>query len=97
MSDKKNCGCKADIESRLLKRFKEQAPEATGHEARLTGYALIIDDQLGLVSKGCMPMELTASFPLKKGGTKTKVQKQSMLFNFCPFCGVRYADKAGVA
>lgn len=92
------CACQSDIEARLLKRFVEQSPEATAHNATLMGYALIYNDN-GLVSKGCMPIEFTAVHPLKKGGSKSKTSKQNMIFSFCPFCGVKYPsnDEVGAA
>jgi hypothetical protein len=82
------CECKKDIEEKLLTRFKERSPEANLHEVSLQGYTLIIGDKLE--SKGYMPIQTEASFPLRKGGFKTKKQTQNMVFTFCPFCGVKY-------
>ncbi|WKJ88786.1 hypothetical protein QZJ86_12210 [Methylomonas montana] len=86
------CNCRADIEEMLLARFIEQSPEATEHKASLTGYGFLFSGT-GLEMKGCMPFETTAKFPLKKGGVKAKTQKQSMMFNYCPFCGEKYPDQ----
>lgn len=83
------CGCRKDIEKKLLDRFIEQAPQATEHKASLTGYAFMFSNNR-LDMKGCMPLELTAKFPLKKGGVKQKTTKQSMMFSYCPFCGEKY-------
>lgn len=82
------CDCKSDIEKRFLEKFKEQTPEATGHEVQLKGYAFFFGT--GIRLKGVMPLEATAVFPLKKGGTKSRTTKQSMCFSYCPFCGVKY-------
>lgn len=82
------CNCKSEIEQKLLTRFKEQSPEAQQHDVTLTGYALILGDKLE--QKGCMKLEATADFPLKKGGSKSKKQIQNMVFTFCPFCAVKY-------
>lgn len=84
------CSCKSNIEAKLLGRFKEQSPEASKHEVELTGYALILDDAMSMTLKGCMKIEATADFPLRKGGIKRKTQQQNMIFAFCPFCGVKY-------
>lgn len=86
------CTCRKDIEQKLTERFISLAPEATDHKVTLSGYALILGS--ALESKAYMPMELTATFPLKKGGTKSKVQKQNMVFSFCPFCGQKYGAPA---
>ncbi len=83
------CECRKNLEQKLLERFKEQKHEATEHSVRLTGYALIFGDSV--TEKGCMGMELKASYPLKNGSRKEKVVKQSMIFTFCPFCGEKYA------
>lgn len=83
------CKCKKDIEARLLARFKETAPEATDHSIVLTGYALVIEGN-SLLQRPCMEIRASASFPLKKGGSKAKVIRENMIFNYCPFCGVKY-------
>ena len=83
------CNCKKEIEKKLIERYRETAPEASGHEAELTGYTLIIGDELK--TKGCMPIKLRAKFPLKKGGDKERTSTQNMIFTFCPFCGQKYA------
>ena len=82
------CNCKAEIEEKLRIRFKEISPEAENHDVSLTGYALILGDQLE--QKGCMKAEAKADFPLKKGGMKAKTQVQNMIFTYCPFCAVKY-------
>lgn len=82
------CDCKKDIEVKLTDRFIQKTPEATGHKVALQGYALIFGDKL--TQKGCMQMNVTAIYPLKKGGTKEKTEKQNMIFTYCPFCGVAY-------
>lgn len=87
------CDCKNDIESKLLDRFKNYAPDAKSHEVRLAGYTIIITDG-GLVLKGCMPIELSADRPLKKGGFKHKKETQQMIFSYCPFCGRKYGKEA---
>lgn len=82
------CNCRKALEEKLLERFKEQAPEAQGHYVRLLGYTMILGTEV--IELGYMPIETTASFPLKKGGEKVKVAKTNMIFTFCPFCGVKY-------
>jgi hypothetical protein len=83
------CECREKLEGKLLDRFKEQKPEGKSHRVRLNGYALIFGQQVQ--QKGCMPIECTAVYPLKKGGEKEKTEKQNMIFTYCPFCGVKYA------
>lgn len=83
------CKCKKDIEEKLLEQFKKKSPEAVDHGVALQGYALVITDDT-LEQKGCMDIKATANFPLKKGGFKLKSISQSMIFTFCPFCGVKY-------
>ena len=85
------CDCQSKTEARLLERFKQQNPEAKSHTATLTGYALILEGN-HLITKGCMPAELSASYPLKKGGLKDKKTKTNMIFNYCPFCGEKYNE-----
>lgn len=84
------CDCKSSVEAKLLTRAKEIHPEAMGHEVKLMGYAFIFGKSVEL--KGFMPFEFRAEFPLKKGGLKRRVEKTSMMFTYCPFCGVKYDD-----
>lgn len=88
------CKCKRYIEEKLLDRFKQDNPDATEHSAKLSGYSLIIGSN-SIKQKGCMPIELTATHPLKKGGYKARTERSNMIFTFCPFCGERYEPKAG--
>lgn len=81
-----NCTCKKDIEARLLDRFKASAPDATDHGVELQGYGLVVTDH-ALESRPYMPFKATANYPQKKGGSKVKTTTQSMMFNYCPFCG----------
>lgn len=80
------CDCRKNIEQQLKEHHAAQAPDARGHEADLTGYAITFGK--GLSSRPYMAAELTAIHPLKKGGEKSKTKKINMFFSFCPFCGV---------
>lgn len=90
------CNCRSDIEAKLAERFKNEQPAATGHRAELMGYAIGLGNQsMSMYLVGCMPIELTAEFPLKGGVLrKRKTTKQSMFFTFCPFCGEKYEVKS---
>lgn len=92
-----SCKCRNDIEKNLLDRFKDQNPEAKEHSAELKGYAFSMSGGINgrMVMKGVMPIELTADFPLKKGGFKRRTVKQSMMFNYCPFCGKKHESQQG--
>jgi hypothetical protein len=81
------CDCRKDIEARLTERFKEGAPGASGHSVELQGYGFAIVGNV-LMVKPYMRYTAEAEFPLKKGGTKWKKQTGTMVFSFCPFCGV---------
>ena len=85
------CDCRTVIEEKLKARFVEQQPEAKEHEAKLMGYALMFGETV--TEKGVMEAQLKANFPLKKGGEKQKTIKHSMIFTFCPFCGVKYGEQ----
>ena len=86
------CECRWNIEEQLLAQFKADAPEASKHKSLLTGYVMICDKK-GLNEKGCMGIELTALYPLKKGDTKIRKSKQNMIFTYCPFCGKKYDNE----
>ena len=83
-----NCDCKKDIESKLTDRFKEQSPAATDHSVTLEGYGLTTSGNTMKVM-GCMPVKQSANFTSKSGVPKLRTTSISMLFSFCPFCGVK--------
>lgn len=89
------CDCKKDIEAKLLERFIKQTPEAKDHGATLAGYTLVLTEEK-IIQKGCMPIELIALYPPKKGGYKGKRTSSNMIYTFCPFCGEKY-EKGGAA
>jgi hypothetical protein len=86
------CDCRSKIEKNMLQRFKEQASEAKNHAVILTGYGFALIDNK-LTELGLMQVNATAEHPLKKGGFKEKTHKESLFFNYCPFCGAKYKDE----
>lgn len=81
------CKCRTDIEAQLIKRAEAEYPNAEDHCVELQGYGFAIVGQKLL----CLPLMpyVTAMKVAGKGGiAKTKKVKSSMIFSFCPFCGV---------
>jgi len=83
------CDCRANIEAALTEQHKKREPEATGHGARLEGYATAINFTTGdVVTRPGMPYKVSALHVAKTTGRESvKSKKGNMLFNFCPFCG----------
>lgn len=81
------CDCKKDLEAKLTERFVAGSPEAAEHKVELQGYGLAA---VGRTIKVLpfMTAKGTARFPLKNGNTKVKSVMQTMVFSYCPFCGV---------
>lgn len=95
-----NCDCKKRIEAKLLERLISEHPEGQNHSATLDGYGFVITDDNKMALQGCTPITLQAMVPKKDGGLKAKKFNQSMVWTFCPFCGVaadaaRAAEKGG--
>lgn len=83
------CDCKSKIEKRLLDRFAEQYKGAD-HQIELKGYGVVVEGGK-MKSRGCMSAEASYMHTFKNGNTKRKKVAQSMFFNYCPFCGEKYA------
>lgn len=81
------CNCKTDLEAKLTERFKEATPDARDHKVTLQGYGFGIRDNT-MVMQPYMNYEGFSYVPLKKGGEKPKKVTGSMIFSYCPFCGV---------
>lgn len=65
------CDCRTNMTKALLDRFKESAPEATGHEIEMLGYALIF--RTPMTEMAYMKVIQTANFPLKKRRHEVKI------------------------
>ena len=82
------CECRADIEAKLTKHHAEQNPSATQHSAHLMGYGFGVTVDNKLVEVIHMPVELRSTVVVKKTGlARSNVNKMSMRFSYCPFCG----------
>lgn len=86
------CNCKTEIEAKLTENFKANKPEASEHSVSLEGYGFCIVNNT-LTMKPTMPYKARASYPMKAGGSKDKTLTGTMVFSFCPFCGVRLEAK----
>lgn len=80
------CPCRKDIEAKLLEQFKAAQPTARNHRASILGYG--VNFTTGGLSQAAQ-IEYDAVYPLKKGGEKAKTSRGHMVFNYCPFCGVK--------
>jgi hypothetical protein len=89
------CTCKKDLEAKLLEVFQNKEPSAANHEAKLQGYTFVFTDDNRMKLQGCMQANLKACYTAKNGNQRDKTTKTSMLFTYCPFCGVAY-DKPAV-
>lgn len=83
---KDGCTCQKDLEAKLLERFKASEPTARNHSACVLGYG--VNFATGGISQAAQ-VEYDAVYPLKKGGERHKVTKSHVVFNYCPFCGVK--------
>lgn len=82
-----NCNCRSELEEKLTERFKAAEPTLKHHVAELKGYGFgVVGNKM--VITGCMPVEATAERTRKDGTTTVKKVRQTMVFSFCPFCGV---------
>lgn len=86
------CNCRSEIEAQLTEMFASEAPKASDHKVELQGYGFgVINNTLTM--RPFMPYKRGATFPMKSGGTKWKAERGSMLFSYCPFCGVKLSNK----
>lgn len=96
------CDCKETLTGKLLERSKEQLPDSKDHSVEMTGYAIVFGEneagQSTLETCGFMPVEIKHTVTVKKTGLdRVKKEKTSLLFTYCPFCGVPYKEKKEVA
>ena len=80
------CDCQKRLETALLECFQKSEPTARNHRAVILGYG--INFTTGGMSQAAQ-VEYDALYPLKKGGERYKATKGHIVFNHCPFCGVK--------
>ncbi len=84
------CECRSDIEQRITDRYATRMPESREVDATLMGYAITFGDDLRV--RAYMPVEIHHTATVKKTGVeKRKIEKVSMFFTYCPFCGEKLA------
>lgn len=79
------CECKSTVEAKLLDREKQLSPDAEDLSVELADYAFILGKSVSYRPK--MDAVIKGSFPLKKGGMRTKKIRKSVVTPFCPWCG----------
>ncbi len=85
------CNCKSDLEAKVVDRLKEEYPEGENHQASLGANYLYALEDFGQLGRMEFANEVVVT--TKKGTKRTIKPKLSMVFTFCPFCGVRYKEK----
>lgn len=88
------CTCKADLETKVVERLKEEYPEGENHAASLDANYLYAMDDFGML--GRMEFDNEVFTKTKKGTMRKLKPKLSMAFTFCPFCGVPYKEPKDV-
>lgn len=84
------CDCKATFTAKFLERAKELYPDSKDHSVELKNYAFVFNKEGGMDLRGYIPVELTHIVTNKKtGATRSKKEKTSLLFSYCPICGVK--------
>lgn len=83
------CDCRATFTEKFLERAKELYPDSKDHSVELKNYAFVFSEG-GMDLRGSIPVELTHTVTNKKTGvTRSKKEKTSLLFSYCPICGVK--------
>lgn len=80
-----NCNCRLEMENAASERIQSDLNIAEDQcfDGDLAGYSVIIVDNHPLVAMGAQ-----YSYSYHSKG-KTKKGKKTLVFNFCPFCGVK--------
>ncbi|MDC4151729.1 hypothetical protein [Acinetobacter baumannii] len=86
-----SCSCKKDFQERFLDRAKEMFPDSTNHEVEIENYAFVFNKDNSMELRGYQPVVISHTATVKKTGLqKVKKEKTSLLFSYCPFCGVKF-------
>lgn len=94
------CNCKETMTAQLLETVKRNLPDSKNHIVSLEGgYSTVINKEtFNLSSRGSMTIEIRHTTTNKKtGNTLDKKIKETLLFTYCPFCGVRYIEEKAKA
>lgn len=85
-----SCDCKKTFTEKFLEKVKAEYPTSTDHKVEIENYAIVFSKNGNCMSlKGFMPVVVQHKVIVKKTGlSKVKKEKTSLLFSYCPFCGV---------
>lgn len=79
------CDCQAEIEKKLLERFKSEYPNSKKHECDLSGYAMVLGETLDY--RPAMTIILRHTVTAKSGAEREKKIEHKMIGDYCMFCG----------
>lgn len=82
------CDCRTQIETKVAEHAKGRW-NIDNAKVDIKGFALSIDDALGLHQAAYLQMEVTGTLQ-KKTGVKQKTIKTTIQFTYCPFCAQPY-------
>ena len=89
------CNCKSEISEKFLERVKSERPDSTNHNLEMTAYTFLLEGNR-MTLRGFMPVSIEHTVKNKKTGLeRVKKEKTSVLFTYCPFCGVPYKEVQG--
>ena len=88
------CDCKTTFTEKYLERAKELFPDSTNHSVEIENYAFVFNKHdNGMSFRGFVPVEIKHTVIVKKTGLpRVKKEKTSLLFTYCPFCGVKLTE-----
>lgn len=80
------CGCKADIEAKLLEQLKGKTPTGSDHAVSLSNYGFVLLENR-MTIRPYTVVNTSVTMPKKAGGFTQKRSTMNMFFSFCPYCG----------
>lgn len=85
------CNCKTEMTAALKERLAAKHPDSTITSVELMGYSVGITNDRVAVVRPSTTVEVVRQVPTKAGGTRTKKERVTLFFSYCPHCGKKVA------
>ncbi len=81
------CNCKTEMTAALKERMAAKHPDSIIQSVEITGYSIALTNGRTAVERPSTTVNVERQVPTKAGGIRTKKERVTLFFSYCPHCG----------